>query len=119
MYRVPHNLDLSSVIGEITTQVRVGQFDIQFTFGPVIFAVQSTVFLYRNGAIVGRWEGGRWPDAEFYKTMNQKVVKCEIADTKRIILHLEDGLAICFEDDSDQYESMQIYFSGNPTPIII
>jgi hypothetical protein len=32
MYRIPSDLDLSPVVGEFTTQLRVGQFDLQFTF---------------------------------------------------------------------------------------
>ena len=58
MYRIPENLDLSPVVGEFTTQVRVGQFDLQFTFGPVHFAVQSRVNLFRDGEIVAYREGG-------------------------------------------------------------
>ena len=42
MYGIPKELDLSPVLGEFTTQVRVGQFDLQFTFGSVSFAVQSS-----------------------------------------------------------------------------
>jgi hypothetical protein len=29
MYGIPKELDLSSVVGEFTTQIRVGQFDLQ------------------------------------------------------------------------------------------
>jgi hypothetical protein len=38
MCRVPKDLDLSPVVGEFTTQVRVGQFDLQFTFGQSLTA---------------------------------------------------------------------------------
>ena len=53
MYRIPKDLDLSPVVGEFTTQVRVGQFDLQFTFGSVNFAVQSPVNLFRAGRALG------------------------------------------------------------------
>jgi hypothetical protein len=32
MYTIPNDLAPSPVVGEFTTQVRVGQFDLQFTF---------------------------------------------------------------------------------------
>ena len=60
MYRIPDKLDLSPVVGEFTTQVRVGQFNLQFTFGPVRFAVQSPVNLFRDGKLIAHWEEGRW-----------------------------------------------------------
>ncbi len=119
MYRIPSSLDLRQAVGEFTTQVRVGQFDIQFTFGPVDFVVESPIRLLRSGEIIGEWEEGRWPDSGFYDIMNQKVTKCDIASERRIVISFEDGLEMHLEDDSDQYESMQIRISGNPNPIII
>ena len=59
MYRIPKDLDLSPVVGEFTTQLRVGQFDLQFTFGPVNFAVQSPVNIFRDGKLVAHWEEGK------------------------------------------------------------
>jgi hypothetical protein len=119
MYRIPKELNLTPVVGEFTTQVRIGQFDLQFTFGPVNFAVQSPVQLYRGGSCVGRWEEGRWPDAGFYDIMNAEVVRCEIVGDRRIELEFENGLSMHLEDNSDQYESMQIKFKGDPKVWII
>lgn len=119
MYRIPNNLDLSAVVGEFTTQVRVGQFDLQFTFGPVNFAVASPVSLFRAGVVVASWLEGTWPDPGFFEVMNSTVKRCEIVSDRLIVLEFENGLEIHFEDSSDQYESMQITFEGNPTPWII
>jgi len=112
MYRIPPDLDLSPVIGEFTTQVRVGQFDLQFTLGPVNFAVQSPVKVFRDGKLVAHWEEGRWPDPGFYDIMNTKVRRCEIASDRLIVLEFENGIAVHLEDSSEQYESMQISFEG-------
>ena len=64
MYKIPKELDLSPVVGEFITQIRVGQFDLQFTFGPVNFAVGSPVNLFRDGKPVsplGRGQvAGTW-----------------------------------------------------------
>ena len=119
MYRIPKALDLSPVVGEFTTQVRVGQFDLQFTFGTVNFAVQSPVTLYRRGERVARWEEGRWPEPGFFDIMNSKVARCEAVSDRRIVFEFENGLEMHLEDCSDQYETMQISFTGNPSPWII
>ena len=119
MYRIPKNLDLSPVVGEFTTQVRVGQFDLQFTFGPVNFAVQSPVCLYRGGEHVANWKEGKWPDPGFFEIMNSEITRCEIVGDRRIVLEFANGLEMHLEDSSDQYESMKIQFAGNPAPCII
>jgi hypothetical protein len=41
MYRIAKELDLSSIVGQFTTQLRVGQFDLQFTLGRVKFGISS------------------------------------------------------------------------------
>lgn len=119
MYRISHELDLSPVVGEFTTQLRVGRFDLQFTFGAVSFAVQSPVNLFRNGELIAHWEEGRWPDPGFYDIMNAAVRRCEFPNDRLIVLEFENGITMHLEDSSDQYESMQIYFEGNPSPWII
>src|SRR5258705_13982313 len=85
MYRIPKELDLSPVVGEFTTQVRVGQFDLQFTFGSVSFAVQSPINVFRNGKLVAHWEEGKWPDPGFYEIMNSEVRRCEVVNDRLIV----------------------------------
>jgi hypothetical protein len=119
MHRIPKELNLSCVVGEFTTQVRVGQFDLQFTFGPVNFAIQSPVKLFRNGKLAASWEEGRWPDAGFHDIMNTKVNRCEVVNDRLILFEFENGISMHLEDSSDQYESMQISIKGNPTLWVI
>jgi len=119
MYKIPKDLDLSPVIGEFTTQIRVGQFDIQFTLGKVNFAVTSPVNILRDGKIVAHWEEGIWPDPGFYDIMNTNVSRCDIMTDRLIAIGFENGLEMHLEDNSDQYESMVITFKGCPSPWII
>ena len=119
MYRIPADLDLSPVVGKFTTQVRVGQFDLQFTFGAVNFAVQSPVNLFRDGELVARWEEGRWPDPGFYDLMNSEVRRCEVVNDRLIVLEFDNGIVMHLEDSSDQYECIQVTFEGDPSPWII
>ena len=119
MYRIPSNLDLSPVVGESTTQLRVGQFDLQFTIGPVSFAVQSPVNLFRDDNLVAHWEEGRWPDPGFYDMMNTEVSRCEVVNDRLIVIEFQNGIAMHLQDSFDEYESMTISFEGDPSPFII
>jgi hypothetical protein len=119
MYRIPKELDLSPVLGEFTTQIRVGQFDIQFTFGDVSFSVSSPVKLFRGGELIGHWEEGNWPEAAFYDVMNTEVTRCEATTDRLIVIAFANGIEMHLADDSDQYECMQIHYKGNPSPWII
>jgi hypothetical protein len=119
MYRIPKELDLSPIVGEFTTQVRVGQFDIQFTFGEVSFAVQSPISLFREGRLFAHWEEGKWPDPGFYEIMNTEVIRCDVVSNKLIVVAFANGIEMHLEDSSDQYESMQISFKGAPHAWII
>lgn len=119
MYRIPKELDLTPAIGGSTSQVRVGQFDLQFTFGAVDFAVQSPVRVFRGSEIVARWEEGTWPEPGFYDIMNSNVTRCDIVSDRRIVIEFENGLSMHLEDNTDQYESMEISFAGDPKRWII
>jgi hypothetical protein len=112
MYRIPPDLDLSPIVGEFTTQVKVGQFDIQFTFGSVNFAIQSPVTLVRGGETIGGWRESHWPDAAFFDVMNASVLRYDVPTNRDIVIYLENGIEIHLQDSSDQFESMQISFEG-------
>jgi hypothetical protein len=119
MYRIPKELDLSPVVGESTTEVRVGQFDLQFTFGKVNFVVESPVKLIRDGKQVAYWEEGKWPEPGFYDIMNSEVRRCDIVNDRLIVFQFDNGIEMHLEDNSDQYESMQISFAGDKSLWII
>lgn len=46
MYRIPDELALSCVTGEVTTQIRVGKYDLRFSFGRVHFSIWSPILLF-------------------------------------------------------------------------
>jgi hypothetical protein len=119
MYGIPKELDLSPVVGQFTTQIRVGQFDLQFTFGIVDFVITSPVDLFRSGKVIGHWEEGKWPDAAFYEIMNTEITKCEIKSDMLIIIQFANGIEMHLVDDSDQYECIKIALDGNPNICII
>lgn len=119
MYRIPKDLDLSPIIGEFATQIRVGQFDLQFTFGDINFIVQSPINLFRDGRLTAHWEPGRWPDGGFYEIMNTEIRHSEVVSDSLIVIEFENHIQMHLVDNSDQHESMQIQIRGNPFPWII
>lgn len=108
MHGVPPDLDLAPIVGEITTQLRVGQFDLQFTIGPFDFRVVSLVVLKRAGNAVGSWDEGRWPDPVFYDVMNVPVRGWRLAGSRGIVIEFEQGLSLHLRDSSDHLESFLI-----------
>ncbi|QNP40180.1 hypothetical protein [Lysobacter solisilvae (ex Woo and Kim 2020)] len=112
MYGFPADLDLSPALGQETTQLCVGPYDLQFSFGTVAFAIQSKVEIWRGGDPAGIWEAGGWPDPAFYQVLNTALLAFAVLDPKRLSLRLANGLELLLLDTSEQYESMQIYVGG-------
>ncbi|WP_434155706.1 hypothetical protein [Pseudomonas sp. JZ134] len=119
MYRIPEDLDLSDMVGEVTTQIMVGQFDLQFSFGKYHFAVQSNINLVKSGKVIGVWQEGVWPPSLFFEIMNVSVVRCRILDDRTIAIYLDNGIEIHLKDNSDQFESMYISIDGELGPWVI
>ncbi len=119
MHRIPKDIDLGQVLGHFTPQMRVGQFDLQFSFGPVDFAVESPIDVLRGSEIAAHWEQGKWPDRGFYDIMNAAVVRCDVVSDRLIEIEFENGLVMKLQDSSDQYESMSIAIRGESKRWII
>jgi len=51
--------------------------------------------------------------------MNTEVRRCEVVNDRLILLELDNGIEIHLEDNSDQYETMQIVFDGSSSKWII
>lgn len=118
MYRIPKELDLSKAVGEFTTQIRVGKYDIQFEFGDVHFAVQTPIKLLKSGEVVATWEEGKWPESGFIEIFNVPISNINIPDDKTIVITFENNLEMHLSDNSDQFESMQISINGESGPWI-
>jgi hypothetical protein len=112
MYRIPKKLDLSEIVGEFTTQINVGKYDIQFELGSVHFIIQSPIKILKDGNLVAKWEEGKWPEAGFVEIFNIPVIDVQIPDDRTIIIKFENSLEMHLSDNSDQYESMQINIKG-------
>jgi hypothetical protein len=111
MYQLPKKLDLSEAIGQCTTQLRIGPFDIQFSFGKVNFNIQSQVILTSHGETITQWEEGTWPDATFSQVFNVAMVDWQLQENS-IMLRLENGMEMQLMADNGGYECIQISIEG-------
>ena len=119
MYRIPITLDLSPAIGESIACIEVGLCHLQFTIGPIHFAVESPVTLYQGGKQIAYWECGKWPEAGFYRIMDTDVVRCDVVTEILIVFEFKNGIEMHLEDSSDQYESMRILFEEDINSLTI
>lgn len=108
MYRIPDDLDLSYLIGRYTSQIGVGQFDLQFRFDEMMFAIYSRASVYKGKDLAGNWEPEKWPDSCFYEIMNVNVIRTEVVDKRVIRIFFENSMSIEMVEDEDPYESMRI-----------
>jgi hypothetical protein len=113
MNRIPSDLDLSCAIGQRATQLRVGEFDIQFSLGSANFNIQSPIELRRNDVTIGKWQEGQWPDEAFGEILNELVVFYNVPNDRELILSFQNGIQMHLIDDSDQYETMSISIEGS------
>ena len=51
--------------------------------------------------------------------MNAEVRRCDVVNDRLIVVEFNNGIEMHLEDNSDQYESMQIAFEGDPTQWLI
>lgn len=108
MYRIPNDFDISGVVGQCTTQLCLGQYDLQFSIGEVRFYIWSPIVLRKQGSDIGRWQEDTWPSQAFFEILNVNVVRYEVSNERQLVIHFENGIEMHLADNSDQYESMQI-----------
>jgi hypothetical protein len=115
MYRIPQSLDLEDIIGSDIQQIFLGRYDVQFCFGSnTRIAVQSRVTLIEGEMIIAAWDEKRnWTTLEFQRLLNEKVEGYYVPNDQTLEVRFSSGLVLQLHDDSDQFESMQIYPLGD------
>lgn len=122
MYRFPADLDLNEIIGNDLDQICLGGFDVQFVFGSrTTIAVQSRVSVFENDDLLVAWdEKKNWSNLSFQRLLNATVKSYRVINDQTLEIQLSGALKLQLHDDSDQYESMQIYRKGDRNaPIVI
>jgi hypothetical protein len=111
MYRIAADLDLRDIVGSEIQQICLGRSDVQFRFGSgTTICVQSRVTLVEHGRTVATWdEKENWTQLDFQKLLMIPVLGYSVPNERLLEIHLTGDLTLQLHDDSDQFESMQIY----------
>ncbi len=121
MYRFPANLELNDIVGSNLDQICLGGFDVQFVFGSKTrITVQSRVSFFENNEIAAVWDEKNWNNLSFQRLLNATVQSYKVINEHTLEIQFSGTLKLQLHDDSDQYESMQIYRVGDANgPIVI
>lgn len=120
MYRIPIDLDLSFCVGASLNQIAVGKFDVQFIFDSgARIALQSEAEVIESEEVVAHWsEEGGWSSIAFHSLLNSDVIRGLVPNETTIELHFSNGQLLRLYDNSNQFESMQIYRPGQDSIVI-
>ena len=121
MFRFSTDLMLDDLVGSEIQQICLGPADIQFRFGSgTCIAVQSRATLLRAGDALCEWNpAGGWSNCEFQRLFACSICAYAVLNARLLEIRFSDGLALQFHDDSDQFESLQIYPGGSVVDQII
>lgn len=122
MYRISVDLDLSDIVGSDLNQICLGRYDVQFVFGSkTTIAVQSRACFLDKEKVVAVWnDADNWSSLSFQRFLNATVQSYSVMNDRTLEIQFSGDLRLQLHDDSDQYESMQIYRKGEANgPIVI
>lgn len=111
MYRIASDLDLRDIVGSEIQQICLGRSDVQFRFGSeTAICVQSRVTLLEHGRTIATWdEKQNWTSLEFQRLLMIPVLGYSVPNDRLLEINFAGDLTLQLHDDSDQFESMQIY----------
>lgn len=121
MYRFASDLRLDELVGSEIQQICVGPSDVQFRFDSgTCIAVQSRATLLQAGEMICAWAvAGGWSTSEFQRLFNCTIDGYAVLNDRLLEIRFISGLALQFHDDSDQFESLQIYLGGSAIDSIV
>ncbi len=121
MYRFPDDLDLGIVAGSHIPQLcfGIGEVQIHFSCG-VTICIQGEIDIFLGEKVIANWaQGSLWSSLDFQKIYNKDVRNAGLLSNQILEIQLDDNLSIRLYDNSDHYESLQIWFPGADVPEII
>jgi len=76
--------------------------------------------MYQKDQIIANWtEDYVWDDLSFQNILNCKVLKYSVENDRVLAIFFENDFRLELVDDSQQYESMQIYPKGELSEMIV
>jgi hypothetical protein len=121
MHGFPSDFTVEGLVGSDLQQICIGKYDVQFRFSSGTFiAVQGGARILKNETQVSLWtEEGSWDTLAFHELLNHSVIRYVVTSKDVLQIDFDNGLILELIDDSDQYESMQIYPNGKLNSIIV
>lgn len=121
MHGFPLDFEIEGLIGSDLQQICIGKYDVQFRFGSgTTIALQSEARINENEERVGTWnEQNGWDSLSFQTLLNCSVISYEVLTLQLLRIHFDNKLTLELLDNSDQYESVQIYPAGRSDQIIV
>lgn len=121
MYGLSQDFRVEGLVDSVLSQICVGKFDVQFRFDSgTFFCVQGTARMYQKDQIIANWtEDYVWDDLSFQNILNCKVLKYSVENDRVLAIFFENDFRLELVDDSQQYESMQIYPKGELSEMIV
>jgi hypothetical protein len=111
MYGFSKDLKLEGILGAELHQIRLGRYDVQFLFcSGISIAVQSLIEVLQGDELIATWDVElNWTSSNFQKLLNVTVISYSVIDERTLEIQLHEELRLRLHDDSEQYESLQIY----------
>lgn len=121
MYGFSPEMEIEGVVDAELQQICVGKFDLQFRFSSgTLITVQNKARVYSAGLLCASWtEETGWDHADFQRLLNAKTIGYEVLDESLLRLEFKNNLSLEMTDDSDQFESLQIYPMGDVSRMIV
>ena len=121
MYRFDHKLDLNSIVGAEVEQICCGRFDVQFRGSRFSISVQSRLTLKEGDEVIGIWTPeDNWSSIAFQRLLKTPIMGFSVLTDRLLEIRFACGVVAHFHDDSEQYESLQIYLPGDKVaPIVV
>jgi hypothetical protein len=120
VYSIPPNPDLSGIIGSPLIQICLGEHDLQFHFDSGSWmGSQATVQHSKNEVMLGSWGAKGLTSTSLNSLLGKSPMQWAVPNPKRLELHFENDQVLAFLDDSDQFESFQIYKFGEIMPSLV
>lgn len=121
MHGFPLDLNIDSINGAVL-HLGLGQHSVQLGFDDsgVMICVEGLLKVKEHGRVIAEWtQGKKWSSLAFQKILDATVIRYKIINARLLEIELEDGLALQIHDDSETYETVQIYFEDAARQMIV
>lgn len=121
MHGFPLDLNIDSINGSVL-HLGLGQHSVQLGFDDsgVMICVEGLLKVKEHGRVIAEWtQDKKWSALAFQKILDATVIRYKILNARLLEIELEDGLTLQIHDDSETYETVQIYFEDAARQMVV